>query len=133
MATRAASEYLRLERAVVDALVARQTDRLESLLDESFEARSGADADPVGRAEWLRAELGKAHRDARVRDLAVRELDDLDVVSFVLDPVRATRGPASGPPVFVVDVWRRSGEKLLARYLGRPAPGPAPTRPSGRE
>jgi len=133
LATRAASNYLRLERDLVDALATRRTDRLESLLDESFDARSGADIDPVGRAEWLRAALGKAHRDARVRDLTVRELDDVAVVSFVLDPLQAPGGRASGRPVFVVDVWRRSTDKLLARYLGEPAPARAPARPSGRE
>jgi len=70
---------------------------------------AGADVDPIARAEWLRAELGRRHRDARVRDLAVRDLDDVAVLSFVLDPLQAQDGRSGGPPVFAVDAWRRNG------------------------
>jgi hypothetical protein len=125
LATRSVSEYLRLERDLEDAIEARDAAAIDRLVDASFEWRSGAIADPLSRDEWLRAERSGARRGARIRDLAVREEAELAIVSFVRD--------AKDGSTFVVDVWRRNPQRLVARYPGRPAPGPAPKRPSGRE
>jgi hypothetical protein len=67
-----------------------------------------------------------------VRDLSVREADDLAIVSFLLD--RTPEGRGHGSTWFVVDVWRRSTDRLIARSISRPAAAPPrPSRPSGKE
>jgi hypothetical protein len=125
LATRSVSEYLRLERELEDAIETRDAAGIDRLVDASFEWRSGAIPDPLSRDEWLRAERAAARHGARIRDLAVREESELVIVSFVRD--------AKDGATFVVDVWRRDPQRLVARYPGRPAPGAAPKRPSGRE
>lgn len=125
LATRDVSEYLRLERDLEDAIASHDPGSIDRLVDASFEWRSGATPDPVSRDDWLRAERATARHAARIRDLAVREEGELAIVSFVRD--------GKDGSTFVVDVWRRSPQRLVARYAARPAPGPAPKRPSGRE
>jgi len=67
-----------------------------------------------------------------VRDLAVRELGDVAVVSFFLDHA-AARATATAT-LYVVDVWRQADGRLTARYESQPThPVAAPTRPRGRE
>jgi hypothetical protein len=125
LATRSVSEYLRLERDLEDAIESRDAGAIDRLVDASFEWRSGASPDPLPRDEWLRAERATRRHAARIRDLAVRDEGELAIVSFVRD--------ANDGSTFVVDVWRRDPQRLVARYPGSPAPGPAPKRPSGRE
>ena len=72
----------------------------------------------------LRSESGTAGKDLTVRDLAVRELDDIAVVSFLLESAQA-RPARSVVTMFVVDVWRQSSSKLLSRYVEQPAVAPA--------
>ena len=134
MATRSVSKYLGLERALQDALAARDHAAVQRSLDEGFEVRTAASPDPVDAGAWLDRTLGSAAADGVVQDLAVRELDDLALVSFVLQgPVLRKAGAAHGA-LFIVDVWRQSSGKLLARYVERPAVAPARhTRPTGRE
>jgi len=130
MATRSVSKYLGLERALQEALAQRDRNAVTQLLAEDFDVRNAASPDAVSADDWLRRELA-APRARIVRDLSVREFDDLAIVSFLLDPALAGRGAAT---LFVVDVWRRSSGKLLVRYAERAAaPSARPSRPSGRE
>ena len=133
-ATRSVSTYLAKERTLQDALAGRDADAARGLLNAGFEAYGPAGAAPIDSEQWLRRELMPATPARPVRDLAVREFDDIAVVHFVLGgPAIGAR--AGGGPVFaVVDVWRQSTGKLLMRVIERPAhPAPVPTRPSGRE
>jgi hypothetical protein len=132
MATRSVSKFLGLERALQEALAQRDRNAVAQLLAEDFEVRTAASPDAAGADEWLRRELTLPSRERIVRDLAVREFDDLAVVSFLLEPASVRQ--AGGATWFVVDVWRQSTGKLHARYIERPVNPPArQSRPSGRE
>ena len=135
MVTRSVARYQDLERALLDALASGDRATLARLLDEGFTARTAAGPDPQERADWLLQALGPQsatwrHRHWQVRDLAVREVDDLAMVSFLLDP--GAPGARAGA-LFVVDVWRQSTGTLLSRASSRAADAPpTPSRPSGR-
>ncbi len=135
MVTRSVARYQDLERALLDALARGDGAAAARLLDEGFTARAAASPDPQARVDWLQQALGPQsatwrHRPWQVRDLAVREVDDIAVVSFLLDP--GAPGSRAGA-LFVVDVWRQSTGLLLNRATSRAADAPpTPTRPSGR-
>jgi hypothetical protein len=132
MATRSVSRYLGLERSLQDALERRDRAAALALLADDFTLRTSASADVESAGDWLKREFASGHTEGLVRDLSVREIDDLAIVSFLLD-----RGPVGHRPTatwFVVDVWRQSTQHLLARSMSRAAGAQrAPSRPSGRE
>ncbi|MGZ5252582.1 MAG: nuclear transport factor 2 family protein [Caldimonas sp.] len=132
MATRSVSRYLGLERSLQEALAGRDRAGVTALLADDFVLRTSAGPDVESADDWLRRELASAQREGLVRDLSVREADDVAIVSFLLD-----RGPAGRPATatwFVVDVWRQSTQRLLARSMTRAAAAPRrPGRPTGRE
>jgi len=131
LATRSVSHYLDLERGLLDDLARRDRAAIQRRLADDFAARS-ADSDEVRAPDdWLSRELA-APPGRGVRDLSVREADDLAIVTFLLDRSPAGHGTAS--TWFVVDVWRRSTDRLVARSISRPvAPPPRPSRPTGKE
>jgi len=132
MATRSVAAYLDRERALAGALREHRRDDVAHLLAPEFEVRSAESLDAVAAPAWLDAQLHAATMATVVRDLAVRELGDLAIVSFFLD-AKAPRG-TSTKTLYVVDVWRRSDVRLVARYESEPAhPLRAPSRPRGRE
>jgi len=132
MATRSVSRYLGLERDLLDAILRRDRAAMAALLVDDFELRSAAQVDVLSADEWLRRELRASAPEGFVRDLSVREVDDLAVVSFLL--ARGTAARPAAATFFVVDVWRASAGKLLSRSITRAAgTPPRPSRPSGRE
>jgi hypothetical protein len=130
LATRSVSHYLDLERGLLNDLARRDRAAVQGRLAEDFASRS-PDSDEVHAAEdWLTKEFA-APPGRLVRDLSVREADDLAIVSFLLDRTPVGRGASTW---FVVDVWRRSTDRLIARSISRPAAAPPrPSRPSGKE
>lgn len=125
-ATRSVARYLDQERALIDALARRDKVAAGNLLAEDFVARSAADADVLEGGDWLKRTL-RAPRASLVRNLTVREADDLAVVSFLLDH------PGAKYSDFVVDLWRQSSGRLLSRSTSRAANAPArPPKPDGR-
>ncbi len=129
-ATRSVAMYLQLERALQDALDRRDRQAVAALLADDFTWRSAAAADPVSADQWLEREMASPPAEALVRDLSVREADDLAVVTFLLDH----RAGSKTATYFVVDLWRASTRRLLGRSITRAAGAPPPpARPSGRE
>ena len=134
MATRSVSKYLGLERALQEGLTDRKRASVRTLLADDFELRTAASPDVIAADEWLRRELASPEHDHLVQDLAVRELDDVAVVSFLLEPAHVRPAGRAVVTMFVVDVWRQSPSKLMSRYIVQPAAAPAPrARPTGRE
>jgi hypothetical protein len=130
LATRSVSHYLDFERGLLNDLARRDRAAVQGRLAEDFASRS-PDSDEVHAAEeWLTKEFA-APPGRLVRDLSVREADDLAIVSFLLDRTPVGRGASTW---FVVDVWRRSTDRLIARSISRPAAAPPrPNRPTGKE
>ena len=130
-ATRSVAQYLDLERALADALRQGRRDAVLQMLAPDFELRSGETLDAIDASEWLAAEQRAGGTPTRVRDLAVRELGEVAVVSFFLDPE-----PSGGKrrTLYVIDVWRQADHKLAVRYVSQPVHAlQAPARPRGRE
>ena len=134
MATRSVSNYLMLERGLLDALRSGKRDAVTGMLADGFGVRSSALPDEMATADWLKSEAGDSRTTSNVRDLTVREFGDVAVVSFLLDHRRDTRTRRSGNTDFVVDVWQQSTHKLLMRNVAPSSKAaPIPSRPSGRE
>lgn len=132
MATRSVAQYLDQERTLAGALSRRDRAAAAALLADDFIVRTATSPDVDSADAWLKHELAAKPTGGQVRDLSVLELDDLAVVSFLLDRGRPGQPGASAD--FVVDVWRQSSKKLLSRSVTRAASAPArPTRPNGRE
>ena len=71
---------------------------------------------------------------ADIRNLNVREFNDIAVVSFLLDSRRIVKRKIVTSTRYVVDIWRQSPHQLIARYVSVPsAAPPIPPRPTGRE
>jgi hypothetical protein len=132
-ATRSVAAYLTLERALADAVQAGDRDAAQRMLADGFVARTGGNPASLTADDWLaRAMHGRPA--GVVRELAVDEFDDIAVVSFMQDERRTTSGRTVATSRYVVDVWRASTQKLLARYVAPPSRvAPPPVRPTGRE
>jgi hypothetical protein len=134
MATRSVSRYLQLERELQDRLAGPHPADAKALLDDNFTWRSAQRPDMLDAVAWLQARHGGPKPPRQVRDLTVQEVDDLAVVSFLLESPAASAGAQRAPTLFVVDVWRQSSGRLLHRATDTPAHAPRPLdRPSGKE
>jgi hypothetical protein len=134
LATRSVSAYLVLERGLLEALKDGNRDAVLRMLSEKFTISSAAEIDEISAADWLQQELNSPIKTAGVRNLNVREFDDVAVVNFLLDRGRSVKGKTVTSTLYVVDVWRQSSHQLLARYVSMPSrTPPIPTRPTGRE
>ncbi|MDQ6685741.1 MAG: hypothetical protein M3Z16_11505, partial [Pseudomonadota bacterium] len=131
MATRSVSQYLDLERGLATALHEHRREAVLKMLAADFELRSAATLDALPAADWVAAQMASGAAEGRVRDLAVREIGAVAVVSFWLDSGVEGRRQST---VYVVDVWNQDAHSLAARYTAQPMrPLQAPTRPRGRE
>lgn len=132
VATRVVSAYLERERSLQNALQQRQRSAAVRFLADDFTLRTSASEDVQSADEWLQHEFALAHLGGIVRDLSVREVDDVAIVSFLLD--RGTAGRHSASTLFIVDVWRQSTRHLLSRSMTSAIGSSAqPGRPSGKE
>ena len=133
-ATRSVATYLDLERSLVESLRAGDRAAVLGMLADDFEVYATPEADAIPVAEWLPDELRNKRLTGVVKALSVREFDDLAVVTFVLDGRRRTKGKAAARLFYVVDIWRQSKQRLLARYLAQPSGlFRLTSKPSGRE
>ena len=134
MATRSVSKYLQLERDLQDAVRDKNADAVKRTLAADFEVHSSDKADATSMDAWLQAEMRDKITNVGVRDMTVRDFDDIAVVSFFLDRKQTTKGKPVTSTSYVVDIWRQSASQLQVRYVSKPVkPVPVPTRPSGRE
>jgi hypothetical protein len=127
------AHYLDLERGLLDDLARGDRTAVLARLADDFSAITPASDEFYSVDDWLQQELRRP-RDRSVRDLSVREVDDLAIVTFLVDREMDGRRPGAS---FVVDVWRRSTDRLLVRSMrsiSRPsATTSRPRRPTGRE
>jgi hypothetical protein len=133
-ATRSVSTYLALERELLDALRDGNRAAVLRMLGENFTVSSAAEIDETSAATWLQQELASPVTMAGVRNLNVRELDNIAVVNFLLDSKRIVKRKTVASTHYVIDVWHQNPHQLLARYVSAPSrTPPIPTRPTGRE
>lgn len=109
--TRLVKLYLERESVLSAAIRGGDEKTLAGLLDDDFELRVASRAGaPVPRAEFVREALRTRDGGGEIGGMAVHDYGSVAVVSFALDGKSGT--------VFVVDVWRISGDsqKLAVRY-----------------
>ena len=123
--TRWVKLFTKLENNLAASLKARDEAALQNLLADDFELRTGSmPGSPMPRAEWTRSLL--LRRDVRlqhdlvgysIEQMAGHELGNHAAVSFV-EKRASGSGIKAAPNIFVVDVWKRSGDdwKLAIRY-----------------
>lgn len=128
--TREVAKYLELEGDLLTAVSRRDRQSVNSLLANDFSSRS-ASADSEDANAWLAKALAAANKGASIRELSVRKVADLDLVSFYLVHQGSTTFRSSAE--FVVDAWRAADGKLMARFAN-PAKAPLvrDKRPDGR-
>jgi len=115
-----------------EALTKHDRAAATTWLAGDFEVRSATTSDSMDLDSWLRQELASKRHERLITDLAVREVDDLVVASFFL--VGGNMPGAAVATQFVIDIWRQSDSKLLARFISRtPKTKAVPIRPTGRE
>jgi hypothetical protein len=125
--TRLVAQFSELEREWLKALASRDQTVLDGLMGEDFQEWNPQSSDPVPREDWLRARLGAVGSEARIQQMAVRDLGSVALVSFLLS--------AQAGQWFVVDVWQRQGEQwqVTDRYASPVAGGVrVPVLPSGK-
>ena len=130
-ATREVAHYLSLESALQEALAKRDRSGVSGLLAPDFSIRSSALVDIADADSWMQQEFTGAAKPRVVRELSVRRVAGVNIVSFYLSA--APPGGAKGKTDFVVDVWALDDDKLQTRISTptRSLPGDS-VRPSGR-
>jgi ketosteroid isomerase-like protein len=133
--TRTVKIFTELESAISASIQRGDAAALQKALSDDFELRAGAQpGTPTPREEWVRSLLAKPLAPTRIEQMAVHDMGDVAVVSF-LETATGKRDPARD--IFVVDVWKRAGDtwRLAIRYASaagtRPVsiPGDASSMP----
>ncbi len=130
-----------LENQLALALQKKDEAQVTQLLADDFELRrTDEPGEPLPRAEWLRANLGRPVATFEATEMATRAFGDVILVSFRW----IERAPGGSPAESTyVDAWTKSGDswKLAARYAtalttaNAPLPKVAPpheVRPDGK-
>jgi hypothetical protein len=131
-ATRDGAQFLALERALQEALGKRDWTAIAARLAQDFSVRLGPLLDGADAEAWMQQEFAAPLRPRTVRDLSVRHVNGLAIVSFYLQamPAAGTKAPTD----FVVDVWSEADEKLHTRITNPTIPlPPVDKRPTGRD
>jgi len=110
------------ETRLAERVAARDQAGVSSLLTEDFELRASSQPGrPIPRAEWIQQSLRSPGRSDAPMQMAVHDLGSAAIVSFLQRADSKTN-------LFIVDVWRRTGDewKLAVRYAARAGPPKAP-------
>ena len=128
--TRLVQLFTRLETEWMDASRRKDQAALEGFLADDYELRSAArPGQPIPRGDWLQGALNRENLHSfTIGQMAVRELGDVALVSFVYHREIDLGGKNRTADLFVVDAWlQKDGAwKVKARYAspleGRPGP-----------
>ncbi len=135
--TRPMATFSELESRLVEAAQKKDAAALQALISEDCNLWTPAPpGDPMPSEDWIAALQQAPPRSFRMRQLAVQDFGDTNVVSFVASEGRMVKGKERVSDHFVVDVWTKKGDawQLAARYLSAaPAPPPSPVKPSGKK
>jgi hypothetical protein len=117
--TRLVQIFSQLESEVITALKQKDQAKLSKLMDQNFQLQVALkSADFVPLSKWLNTSLAEAHSYSyNLSDMAVRDLDQVVMVSFAWKPYETSKKMAPSE-VFVIDVWKKEGAdwKLALRF-----------------
>jgi len=118
--TRDVSEYTLQEQELL-ALIQNKANE-NNLLADDFEVWSDKSNDWQSKADWLKSVTTLAN--GMIHNLSVRFMDDFAVVSFLLTTEDQHKKKSNQ---FVVDIWRKSTNKLTVRYISDLANAASPS------
>ena len=110
----------------MQAWVARDMDVLEDSLAPDFALiMSATPSERLDRATWLATACTRyTASHFRYRDIRIRPIgEDVAVMSSIAEFQAEVDGIPRNGPLFLVDIWRRSGEghwRVCARYSSSP-------------
>ena len=105
------AEYTLREQELM--VLIKNVNKEDALLAEDFEVCSDKPNERQTKAEWLKT--AKQFASVNIQNVSVRLMDDLSVVSFLLETTKGRHKKRSR--LFVVDIWRKSTNKLAVRYV----------------
>jgi CRISPR/Cas system CSM-associated protein Csm3 (group 7 of RAMP superfamily) len=109
--SRDVAEYTLREQELM--VLIRNINKEDALLAADFEVWSDRVNERQSKAEWMKT--AKKIVSVNIHNLSVRLMDDLAVVSFSLETSQGRHKKRSSQ--FVVDIWRKSTNKLTVRYV----------------
>ena len=134
--TRPMAIFSDLENQLAQAAQKKDQAALKALISEDCNLWTPAPpGDPMPSEDWIASLLQSPAGSFRMRQMAVQNFGDINVVSFVASESRRVKGKEQTSERFVVDVWTKKGDgwQLAARYLSA-APGMprVPAKPTGK-
>ena len=133
--TRLVRIMLAQEEQLAGALRGGDRTTVETLLADDFEMRVGtAPGAPVARDDWVRNALARPGPARLIEQMSAHEIGEVVLASFLErggSGGSGSAGAAQPDAIYVVDVWRRTGDtwKLARRFA---SPGlPADFSPTG--
>jgi hypothetical protein len=118
--TRLVTLFSELETEWLQRVQQKDSPALERLLGEDFLELSPNAAGPVPREDWQQRALAQDLQSFRLRQMAVRSLnEETAVASFVLSESVQSGGALQERSSFVVDVWTRTSGRWVCtgRYV----------------
>jgi ketosteroid isomerase-like protein len=119
-ATRLVTVFSELETEWLQGVQQKDSAALARLLGEDFLELSPNAAGPVPREDWQQRALAQDLQSFRLRQMAVRSLnEETAVASFVLSESVQSGGALQERSSFVVDVWTRTSGRWVCtgRYV----------------
>lgn len=127
MPTVQVANFTKLENQLNSAMAAGNSQQAAMLLTDDFEEWTPQPpGSPIARDEWLKRG-NKSAAEARMRQMAVKDIGDHAIADFVLEQ--------AGKTFFIVDVWQKQGAgwKLQQRYRAQIERYPAPKLPPRKD
>lgn len=110
-------KYYEQEMQLLQAIDEKNSKYIEKTLADDFEVRkSNHPGNPISRDLWVSNQSKAPTNQASLQQIAVRELGDLRIVSFILTSVQR-----QVPESFIVDIWQEKNNTplLMARYTSQ--------------
>lgn len=121
LATVLTHKYLQSERALEQWFSTGMANKVQQQLSDDFSAHIPPDEE-LGQKPWIERQIAQSRTPWAVTNLQASLQDDICVVSFLRIQ------PQTRKWQFIVDIWRESSQKLLARFEGPLSSHPLPSR-----
>jgi uncharacterized protein DUF4440 len=139
-ATRQAQIFIDLEMQMLRTIQKKDQPGLQAMLTDEF-AIEMPDADPLPGEDWVDSVMAKDFtlKSFAIREMSVVDLGNAAVVKFERRQEAVYKGSAVGGEFFIVDVWKKDGDKwkLANRFVSRSSATSAapkgPVRPTGKQ
>lgn len=135
--TRLVSQFSGLQAQWLEAMKKKDAATLDHLLSEDFEVWTPDHSGPIPREDWQAQAFAENLKRTRFADMAVKSpREGVAVESFRLETTTARNGSDVTRQYFIVNLWvsEKDAWRCTDSYVSpvQAAPGPAATKPSGK-